>query len=327
MTQFNKGDTFADGQQVTGVRLNGLVDNATALPGLITDQTNLTANTVASGDSVLLHDLSAGALREATAGDLLNSNLPITTSSVTGASGVDIVVTPASTYALSVAGNLSSTGNLTVTGTSTLTGNVTVVGNVSFNSVEALKLPSGTTLQRPASPVAGQMRYNSTTNFSEIYNGTSWNSVVLDGTSANFSGTVNITGAIQYNGTPVYGLSAVTEETIPFSGSVFGTMFTSSVFTKPSDEIWHFEIEGTVASPGVGHLTLRFVNTSGVDYGNWMMYFPTGNVNQNNSFKSSWVVNAGTALTAETIRITNNATSWVAQTGVNKLRIYKYRTA
>jgi hypothetical protein len=94
MPQIQKGDTFADGQQVSGARLNQLIDSATILTGLITEQTNLTANTVASGDSVLLHDLSATALREATASDLLNSNLSITTSSITGGANSDIVITP-----------------------------------------------------------------------------------------------------------------------------------------------------------------------------------------------------------------------------------------
>lgn len=332
MAQFQPPVTFTAGQVLTASALNAHVSSAILLPGAVTDQTDLAANTVAVGDSLIIHDLSALALKEATIGDLLNSGLAITTGSITGNAGANIVVTPASTYAFSVAGNLSSTGNLAVTGTSTLTGDVTasglltVVGNASFNSVEALKLPSGTTLQRPASPVAGQMRYNSTLSAAEVYNGTSWDAVPVGGTTLTLAGTVNITGAIQYNGTPVYGLSAVTEETISFSGSVFGTMFTSSVFTKPSDEIWHFEIEGTVAKASTtGNLTLSFVNTSGTAYTTWQWVFQS--VNNDHSFKTSWVVNAGTALTAETIRITNSATSWVAQSGVNKLRIYKYRTA
>jgi hypothetical protein len=94
MAQITKGDTFTDGQQVTGARLNQLIDSATILPNIITDQTNLTANTVATGDSVLLYDLSATALREATASDLLNSGIAITTSSVTGGANSDITITP-----------------------------------------------------------------------------------------------------------------------------------------------------------------------------------------------------------------------------------------
>jgi len=37
-----------------------------------------------------------------------------------------------------------------------------------------LFLPTGTTAQRPASPVTGQIRFNTTTNSVETYNGSSW---------------------------------------------------------------------------------------------------------------------------------------------------------
>jgi hypothetical protein len=42
------------------------------------------------------------------------------------------------------------------------------------SSTGGLYLPVGTTAQRPASPVTGQIRFNSTTNAVEVYNGTSW---------------------------------------------------------------------------------------------------------------------------------------------------------
>lgn len=38
----------------------------------------------------------------------------------------------------------------------------------------AMYLPAGTTAQRPASPAAGMMRFNTTTGLVEAYNGTSW---------------------------------------------------------------------------------------------------------------------------------------------------------
>jgi hypothetical protein len=70
----------------------------------------------------------------------------------------------------------------------------------------ALKLPSGTTAERPTSPSTGEWRYNTTTNLVEYYDGGSWrelsseaipptpsehfNTVLYDGTSA----TQSITG-------------------------------------------------------------------------------------------------------------------------------------
>lgn len=49
-------------------------------------------------------------------------------------------------------------------------------GRLSYadSSTGGLYLPTGTTAQRPASPVTGQMRFNTTTGSVETYNGTSW---------------------------------------------------------------------------------------------------------------------------------------------------------
>ena len=183
MAQIQAPYTFVTGDQVTASNLNAHTNSAILLPGFITDQPDIAANTVAAGDSIALHDLSALTLKEATVGDLLNSGLSITTGAIAGVTGANLVITPAATFALSVAGNLSTTANFSVTGTSTLTGNVTasgtltVTGNAAFNSVEAVKIPVGTTVQRPASPVAGQFRYNSTLDETEVYNGTLWKAV------------------------------------------------------------------------------------------------------------------------------------------------------
>ena len=47
----------------------------------------------------------------------------------------------------------------------------------------AAQLPVGTTGQRPASPVTGQTRFNTTLGITEVYNGTAW--VVIGGYQAN----------------------------------------------------------------------------------------------------------------------------------------------
>lgn len=84
MPQITKGDTFSNGEQVTGARLNQLVDQATILPAIITDQANLDAGTLASDDAILIVDASESGLREAKALDVVSSNLPVVTSSITG---------------------------------------------------------------------------------------------------------------------------------------------------------------------------------------------------------------------------------------------------
>lgn len=49
--------------------------------------------------------------------------------------------------------------------------------NPKFNGTEGIRLPSGTTAQRAASPQMGELRFNSETITSEIFNGTEWTSV------------------------------------------------------------------------------------------------------------------------------------------------------
>ena len=173
MAQIQSPETYVDGQQVTATRLNNQTNGATLLPGAITDQTNITANTVAAGDSLLLYDLSATALREATAGDLLGSGLPVATGSVTAVAGADLVVTPAATFKVDVAGALEA-DSLNITGNSTTVGTMTVGGLVTFNATSAVKIPVGTTAERPATAVAGQFRYNTTLDLAEVYSGTEW---------------------------------------------------------------------------------------------------------------------------------------------------------
>lgn len=74
----------------------------------------------------------------------------------------------------------------TITGGALLDGNTEINGNLTFtSSADSLVLPTGSTAQRPASPLKGAPRYNTSTNSVEYYNGTGW---VLNNTSG--TGTV-----------------------------------------------------------------------------------------------------------------------------------------
>lgn len=66
--------------------------------------------------------------------------------------------------------------NLTLTGT-TLAGTTSLSGNVDNTSTGYLRLPSGTTAERPAGPSSGWIRFNSTISQFEGHNGTVWSSV------------------------------------------------------------------------------------------------------------------------------------------------------
>lgn len=74
----------------------------------------------------------------------------------------------------------AGSGTIEINPTNTAS-NVTVVipattGRLTYadSTTGGMYLPVGTTAQRPASPVTGMMRYNTTTSLVEIYNGTSW---------------------------------------------------------------------------------------------------------------------------------------------------------
>jgi hypothetical protein len=53
-------------------------------------------------------------------------------------------------------------------------GNLTSAGNGTFSGTGYLQVPKGTTAQRPASPVTGMIRYNTTQSTYEAYSGTNW---------------------------------------------------------------------------------------------------------------------------------------------------------
>jgi hypothetical protein len=77
---------------------------------------------------------------------------------------------------------ISSTANnsLSVSGGAIVSGNLSVNGTISSNSTGALKLPSGTSTQRPGSPVKGMIRFNDTLKIFEGYTGVEWLSIGSD---------------------------------------------------------------------------------------------------------------------------------------------------
>ena len=282
MAQFSKGETFADGQQVTGARLNQLVDSAVLLAGAITDQTNITAGTVASGDSVLLYDLSATALREANVSDVLGSNLPVTTSALTAGTNRDVVVTPNDGVIVTGLGYSSGDG-LTVTVTSSahglVVGQVILVASAGTGYNGTFRVASVATnsftyvMPTAATAGTGTLSY---TKKGAIRNTGSENiagslfvsgNATISGTTAitgattvsgalTASGTANFTGAVQYDGVPVYGLTSVTEIAVPTvtadasTGTLYATTCNQYIdicsftsLTKTNKEIWVFEAE------------------------------------------------------------------------------------
>lgn len=56
--------------------------------------------------------------------------------------------------------------------------------NLTINDTGYIKLPTGTTAQRPGSPTAGMARFNSSSNTIEYHTGSAWVSLLRDGSSS-----------------------------------------------------------------------------------------------------------------------------------------------
>jgi hypothetical protein len=142
MAQIQKGQTFADGDLVTGVKLNNIVDNASLNPEAITDQTPVSGYDVQGSDYVLIYDNSATALRKASIADILNSSSgnTIRTTTINGVSGYGIAVSVPSGQVFAVNGNSSFvgsgnsfSGDVSINGISTLNGATVINSTIAFN--------------------------------------------------------------------------------------------------------------------------------------------------------------------------------------------------
>lgn len=365
MAQISKGDTFVDGQQVTGARLNQLVDASTLLVGAITDQPNIATNGVEATDSTLIND--DGVLKEARITDLLNSNIPVTTSAVTAGNGNDITITPNDSTIVSGVAYTSADG-LTVTVTSTAhtlsVGQVILVtlAGTGYNGTfrVATIATNSFTYVMPVAATAGSgtLSYTKKGTVRNFSNQTINGNLFVDGQTnvggILSTGTANFTGALQVNGSTGYVLYEVFEETmthwiasVPF---FHPNVFLSSAFTKPSDEIWFFAMNGTESaiSNTIGEFAIRYQSQT-PQTGQYVVqhrtswYEGTGSYFLSKTFYASWIAGIGTTFTNEKVAVdafafagsqmqlfsTTPASSAIT-TGTlapSRFRIYKYKTA
>ncbi|RZA08801.1 MAG: hypothetical protein EOP11_03770 [Proteobacteria bacterium] len=87
---------------------------------------------------------------------------------------------------------IDSSGSVAIGTTTPTTGAILDVNGTGANS--AMMLPRDTTANRPTPGVAGMLRYNTTTNQFETYNGTTWTSPVQT-SNPTFSGAINISAS------------------------------------------------------------------------------------------------------------------------------------
>jgi len=229
MAQIQKGDTFADGQLVTAARLNALIDSALLNTNAITDQALITTSNLA--DTLLVYQASTSALKKITLDNLITSTDlgVITVTQVFGTTNLSIStgsgnVTIAG-YNNTDIGNASSlSGNTNIYSYNDINvdcsiGKVVIACTTNFTTTGAIKIPVGTTAQRPATLATGQLRHNTTTGNAEFYNGSVWVGVAEQPKVYTKSGTASgATGA-----------------------GVENIVYQSPVLTVPSDETWTYQ--------------------------------------------------------------------------------------
>ncbi len=295
MPQFNKGDTFADGQQVTGARLNNLIDGATLLVGAIADQPSITANTLEATDGLIVND--GGVLKKATISDVLNSELDakldvatiatLKSGQIEGVLGSDVNLVPLDGTAVtgktftsidgitaivtSVAHGLVTNMLLTFTASNPVydgTYLITVLTADTFSYVITQTTPvaaSGTLsyVKKGSVNVDGNVYVKEELN---VGGRTNLNTLNVSSNSV-FSGNTNFTGVFQVNGQVGYVLTEVIEETMNYYTNsslpiTWTNVMTTASYTKPAGEIWLIEaFVGYMRNMGP-HLAVRLNQTT-----------------------------------------------------------------
>lgn len=324
MPQINNGKSppWVAGEIVTAAELNGMIDSATINPSVITDQPNLT--TLTNDEYALVVD-TAGALKKTQLKKI--NEVGVVTDKILGlTSGTDLTIQPSGTsnflrlYGGSSGGigqqigtiNLeadfvgiwgqtigSSGGGISFTAGSAgvvfaSAGGVVFSSNVQFTTTDAIKLPVGTTAQRPAVPSTGEIRYNTTTGKLEFYNGSSWK---------NTQEAIS-TGMLLYD---VYEEAGVTVSAV--------------LHTKPLGELWIVEIQTGYATNGA-HLKFPIYSAASEDV--YLASTPGGTAVEWITFRK--VYNASTTLTSQTFGFFAWSGNPVTYYNSN-FRIYKYRPA
>jgi hypothetical protein len=165
----------------------------------------------------------------------LNSNKIVNLSNGTAATDA-VAFGQLGTMAFEDAGAVVITGgNIDGTAIGTTTradGKFTTLGansDVSFTGTGFLLIPSGTTAQRPVSPVAGEIRYNSTTSFFEGYTSGAWGSLGGGATGGGSDQIFNLNGqTVTTNYTIPSGKNANTTGTITINTGIVVTVSTGS---------------------------------------------------------------------------------------------------
>ena len=132
-------------------------------------------------------------------------------------------------------------------------------GNLVLDATGAISLPTGTALERPSSPYAGMMRFNSDTGSFEGYDGTEWGDIGVSSPGIADS-AVAPTLYIDDAGNIGIGASIPADYLLAYKGiAVNGGNNTALSLTAVNYASLMF---GTDADPDLSNITYDFINTA-----------------------------------------------------------------
>ncbi len=179
----------------------------------------------------------------------------------------------------SVSGNITA-GSLTIPGAQHV-----LFGNVQINGFGAIQVPAGTTLQRPGSTTAGQIRFNTDTNQFEGY-GNAWAAIGGGGGGGGTPGGVSST--VQYN-----------------NGGAFGGISVMNFILANSAIIMSSGISSTSTASGA----LQVIGGVGI----------TENINIGGSITAAGLINTSANVSASQVSAGSVVTTGVINAGGNVL--------
>jgi hypothetical protein len=215
MAKFNTGQSFADGDTVTGAKLNNITSQLNVYTGVISEQTAMAA-TVSTADQLLIADTDngdSGAANRVTVQKLLNDTLTNGTYTNANLSG-NLNVTQLSTLGTisstrGTIGILNSTTG-TITGLNSTTGTVATLNsttgtvatlNSTTGTIAGLNSTNGTvqTLTASTATITGGTysgAINSTTGTIATLNSTNGTVTTLNSTTGTITGLRSTTGTV-----------------------------------------------------------------------------------------------------------------------------------
>jgi hypothetical protein len=223
------------GGAITGTPISGstgsfttLVAATSTVTGQFTANANIASTSTSTGSIVVIGGVGVSGNVNIGSGSTINSNKTAVNTVIKGVNDDSLLFASASTDQVMIGGNVA------------LSSGFTAGAKLQINSNDSIILPVGTSGQRPATPVAGMTRYNSTLNQLEFWNGSQWASTETvftlitdqqftgDGTTTNFvlnaasttnSTIVSINGVVQIPGLAY----SVAGTTLQFSGAPLTT--------------------------------------------------------------------------------------------------------